>query len=514
MNVIIFLFLISTNDLNGIWLPPESIEELAHTDEIVISLPGINSIVLQVVRNGYSSYPSSYLPSENDLYYDALDLAIGNLKRDNFKCYLWINTFLIWSSPLLPQDSFHLVFKHPEWLFIEQDSLKDGYVPIEYLNEELGIEGIYLNPEIPSVRKYIKSYISELASRYNVDGFILDFVRYPNKHYPRSNIFYKVSPDISTFSYYPNKANQLAMQWLSYQYLIENKQRILTIENFIDEINDTLKIINPDIELGITSFPDITGTALHLGQNWLRWNCDFICFFTDSTKTDSIPEIDDKKLVLTTIYDNEFTIENRYNGYIYFISSIDEIARLGHRTLISIPHFFQNDQTPTLPDLFSINFPLGIYNFNDLIQDQILEIEPYFIDIIDSLSYEKFFHEESILFVGIYREDSDTLKISEAFRFLSEDIEPGIVCYMFNSDSSPYPPDTTWKSINLHDDFPPFLFNDITPVSFISDDGKVGFYIYEVDFIDNFKYFNTMNDKEKKAVILNFLFHSSGDSVQ
>lgn len=49
----------------------------------------------------------------------------------------------------------------------------------------------YLNPAIPAARTYIASLAAELASRYNIDGIHLDYIRYPenNARFPDDKQF-------------------------------------------------------------------------------------------------------------------------------------------------------------------------------------------------------------------------------------------------------------------------------------------------------------------------------------
>lgn len=477
---------------------------MARADTLIFPSHQFNTVMFQAVRSGYAYYPSEILPSSKNYYFDPLDLAVSINRSQNLYSYAWVNLLLVWSSSSFPDHADHIIYQHPQWLFFNPDTVNHDYLDIEGLNQQ-GVEGIYINPEIPQARDYLKQVIAELISKYQLDGIVIDFVRYPNQMYPRGHSVIMSPPSHHIFTDLTQQSGDLAQQWLNYQYLKDNKHRIEVIDRLISEIKDTVDILDPNVKLVATSFPDIENTSLILGQNWSRWNVDYVCLFVDTSYQDSIPLFPQVNYLLATTSDFYLEDEYHYQGYIYLSDQPDQDVLLNNRQFIWKKYFRPDSSDLNIPELVLINFPTGIRNFNHRLINQLKSFEPEFNRLIDSLSNSRFISEESILYVAIYREDCDQDKIEEAFRFLDEGINPATVTYMFNTDSSPYPSDSTWGLAKLDQlDFP-FVLTEQLPQQYLSSDGNTGFYIYQVKFLSQYKYFNEMNPVERSKVIKLFL---------
>jgi uncharacterized lipoprotein YddW (UPF0748 family) len=135
---------------------------------------GINTIYLQVRSQCDALYPSSIEPWSSDLTgtqgvppsdptWDPLQFAVEEAHKRGMELHAWINPYrAVASASKLPTFSpAHVANRHPEWL------LSNGTT-------------ITLNPGLSQVRDYIMSVITEIVTRYDLDGIHFDDYFYPS----------------------------------------------------------------------------------------------------------------------------------------------------------------------------------------------------------------------------------------------------------------------------------------------------------------------------------------------
>ena len=146
---------------------------------------GIHDVVVQVRGRGDAYYASKLEPRAETLADDGFD-PLAHLVRAGaavgVRVHAWGNVFFVWSSPegALPKTPEHVVRRHPEWL------LRPGGV--KYLDPVGGSdwEGIYIDPKNVEAREHTLAVFTDIASRYRVEGFHYDYVRYPQVTYADS----------------------------------------------------------------------------------------------------------------------------------------------------------------------------------------------------------------------------------------------------------------------------------------------------------------------------------------
>lgn len=145
---------------------------------------GIHDVVVQVRGRGDAYYASSLEPRAEGLAdrFDPLEHLVRAGAAVGVRVHAWGNVFFVWSSPegALPKSPKHLVNRHPEWL------LRAGGV--KYLDPVGGSdwEGIYTDPKNAEAREHTLAVFTEIVSRYRVEGFHYDYVRYPQVTYADS----------------------------------------------------------------------------------------------------------------------------------------------------------------------------------------------------------------------------------------------------------------------------------------------------------------------------------------
>ena len=130
---------------------------------------GINTVYLQVRPEADALYASSIEPwsywltnaqgtAPNPLW-DPLAFAVSAAHDRGMELHAWLNPYRAkQSTPTLAAN--HVVTLHPEWTFIS------GTLTM-------------LNPGLPAVRDYVTSIVTDIATRYDVDGIHFDDYFYP-----------------------------------------------------------------------------------------------------------------------------------------------------------------------------------------------------------------------------------------------------------------------------------------------------------------------------------------------
>src|SRR6267378_2954935 len=171
----------------ALWVVRDRITTAHAIDELLAdaSSRGIFDLVVQVRGRGDAYYRSNLEPQAlalagSDL--DPLDHLVRFGAAVGVRIHAWGNVFFVWSDKdgALPSSPSHLVNRHPEWL------LRPGGV--KYLDPVGGSdwEGVYTDPKSAGAREHTLAVFTEIVSRYRVEGFHYDYVRYPQVTYADS----------------------------------------------------------------------------------------------------------------------------------------------------------------------------------------------------------------------------------------------------------------------------------------------------------------------------------------
>ncbi len=139
-----------------------------------------NAVFFQVRGNGDAYYQSDIEPWGHLLTgelgknpdWDPLEFAIEKAHYYGMELHAWVNTFPIWRGTELPSDTVRPIppiLLYPEWVVCDSSGtpmpLSDHYVSF--------------SPGIPQVHDYLIGLVSDIVSRYDVDGIHFDYIRYP-----------------------------------------------------------------------------------------------------------------------------------------------------------------------------------------------------------------------------------------------------------------------------------------------------------------------------------------------
>jgi len=172
-------------ETRALWVVRHALSSPGRVDKIV-EVAGdvnVNTILAQVRGRGDAYYKSEIAPPGEAMGgapagFDPLDQLIQRAHAAGMEVHAWVNVYLVWSAGAPPSSPLHVVNAHPEWISIRSDgtSLAE-MVPAEFHEEK--IEGMYLSPGNPDVKRHLRDVVNEIATHYAVDGIHLDYVRYP-----------------------------------------------------------------------------------------------------------------------------------------------------------------------------------------------------------------------------------------------------------------------------------------------------------------------------------------------
>ena len=195
-------------EMRGIWITrfswrneAELMAMLDHVAEV-----GFNAVFFQV-RGNFDAYYASRLEPwaerltgqlGQDPGWDPLGAVVERGHELGLQVHAYMNAYPFWRGPNPPQsaDIPHPLELHPDWLVVDESgqpmALNDIYV--------------FASPGHPEVRDHIRAVAVDIASRYDIDGLHLDYIRYPEPQY---------SHDIQSTARFARIANE--MSWSDWQ---------------------------------------------------------------------------------------------------------------------------------------------------------------------------------------------------------------------------------------------------------------------------------------------------------
>ena len=192
--------------------------ELSQLLDEVVSL-GFNTVFFQARIRGEVFYASSIEPWSSVVSgragqspgYDPLAFAVGECHRRGMECHAWLVSIPTGSlKQVQRQGKRSVVSQHPELC----KKLKGNW---------------YLDPGHPGTAVYLASLAREIATRYEVDGIHLDYIRYPDEE--------GRFPDNDTYARYAPRGVSLR------EWRFENISRIVNaVHCAVKEVNDGIMV--------------------------------------------------------------------------------------------------------------------------------------------------------------------------------------------------------------------------------------------------------------------------------
>ncbi len=272
---------ISKPDVRSIWLDRETIVNAGSVEGLAqifdrFKAAGINTVFVETVNAGYPIYESAIAPEKNPLIkgWDPLQAAIDLGKRHDMEIHAWVWLFAAGNQAHnrivgLPNSyPGPILSANPDWAGL--DSHGNLIIP--------GQTKTFLDPANPEVRAYLLDLLSEIVTRYDVDGIQFDYVRYPFQNaYSGRNFGYGTAArekflkltgtDPITLS--PRNGGDSTRAYLWNQWTAFRTQQITT---FVADASQRLRRQRRDLIISAAVFADGSyQRQLAIQQDWEDW---------------------------------------------------------------------------------------------------------------------------------------------------------------------------------------------------------------------------------------------------
>ena len=107
------------------------------------TLNRFNNLLVQVRGRGDAYYKSNLVPKSNliqDIDFDPLAYLIPLAQEKGIRVHAWVNTYLLWSSRVMPVQKNHVLKSNPNW--IDQNINKKINISVEMKKFNGGKNGI------------------------------------------------------------------------------------------------------------------------------------------------------------------------------------------------------------------------------------------------------------------------------------------------------------------------------------------------------------------------------------
>lgn len=255
---------IGKTELRGLWirLPEDTREIPLILDKIQKS--GFNAIFVETLYHGHVIFPGSNFPIRPEYDgKDVLKLVVDEAHERGIAVHCWTEVFYLQVDtvkyPKFPKSP--LFEQHPDWLLLT----KKGETSDVAENAH-----IFADPANPSVQAYLLEFYRDLASRYNIDGINIDYIRYsagqPDTGYTEfARKSFLNEAGVDPIHIEPAADNEMWMKWVKWR---ENR-----ITNFVSQLAETVRKENPRLIFSAAVFANYykeRGKST-IYQDWETW---------------------------------------------------------------------------------------------------------------------------------------------------------------------------------------------------------------------------------------------------
>jgi uncharacterized lipoprotein YddW (UPF0748 family) len=255
---------------------------------------GFNTLIVQVRGRGDAFYRSDREPravalAQQPSSFDPLELMVARAHRAGLKVHAWVNINLI-SEPAPNQSPQHVVNAHPEWLMVPRPLAAElatmNPKRPEFLQRLAAyaqarsdrVEGLFLSPLNEDAVAHTVRVVGDIASRYELDGIHLDYIRFPNDEFDfsaealsefRSDVRANLSR--SERREYDERARDRPLfytEMFPQRWQQFRRDRLTTM---VTRIRSAVKSRRPGALLTAAVFPDASDAANRRFQDWGGW---------------------------------------------------------------------------------------------------------------------------------------------------------------------------------------------------------------------------------------------------
>lgn len=252
-------------ETRNLWVRPDVFTEKSIKDTVKkIYDAGFNSVCLELLFDNTMLCP---MP-EDSLFEtnpkcgstDVLKIWIDEFHRYGIEVHGWMSTFRVCHSSSSNQNQA-VANKKPEWLIKASDGRN-------YLLSS-GVKHYYLNPALPEVCEFLAETYRYIVKNYDLDGFQLDYIRYPDGY--DEGIYYGY--DSTTLEMFKAEtgidATKITKNSAEFKKFAEFKSDLVTA--FVLKVREMLKEERPDMILSAAVAPQYSESITKKHQDTEQW---------------------------------------------------------------------------------------------------------------------------------------------------------------------------------------------------------------------------------------------------
>lgn len=321
--------------VRGAWHRPVEKTALAIGQTLdTLKASGLNAVFLETYFHGYTIFPSQTfanygLPKQNPKFegVDLLKLWVTEAHKRGMQVHVWFQTFYGGTKAYMPPGP--ILAKHPEWANVQFSALvpekkpdppKDSkekpakpkttpenpepvklLAPSKPVPSTLELGGYFLDPANPAVQGFLLKLAEEIVTRYDVDGFQLDYIRYPAS-FPADRFSYRKT----TWGYTNWARNSFKSQTGVDPAEIDPKDpnveelwkawadfKTDQVTGFVEKAVTMLGQKRPDLKISAAVFPEAENALLLKHQDWATWARNgWLDFLAPMTLTSAIKVVE------------------------------------------------------------------------------------------------------------------------------------------------------------------------------------------------------------------------------
>ncbi|MBP0021717.1 MAG: family 10 glycosylhydrolase [Cyanobacteria bacterium SBLK] len=255
-----------------------------------LSNAGINTVFFETVNASYPIYPSEVAPEQNPATqgWDPLQAAVELAKERGMELHAWAWIFAAANqrhNQILGQPSTYLgpvLTQNPDWAGTDREGN-----PFQ-----VNTKKAFFDPANPEVQEYLLRLLDEIATKYDVDGIQLDYIRYPFQD-PSRGLNYGFGNASRQAFFRARGADPIKLSPRDPLWSQWTQFRAQQVTNFVGRVSELMRTKHPEIVLSAAVFPIPTQTRLgRIQQHWEEWvRRDYLDAITPMTYADATDEL-------------------------------------------------------------------------------------------------------------------------------------------------------------------------------------------------------------------------------
>lgn len=252
-------------EARGVWLRPALTKDRDKIFDTVEAIreAGYNQVYLEVQFDNTMIIP---LP-EGNLYAqnpalagsDILEIYIEACHSYGIEIHAWVSVFRAGYKGSANTD-LGVAMQKPEWRQVS----KNG---VDFVANAYG-DAFFLNPALPEVREFLLETYRYILETYDIDGFQLDYIRYPNKGDGE-----EFGYDEYTLKLYKDAFGKDPKTFASgsedYAHWVQFRADFVT--DFVKKVKELIGEIRPDVYLGAAVAPNYANSLNSMCQDSVTW---------------------------------------------------------------------------------------------------------------------------------------------------------------------------------------------------------------------------------------------------